>query len=126
MGSEMTRKEQLLKAVEGLTYKPGWNFAVEDYVGLGLSDRIIALNIKVDATCVDSGEPITIDRSFPVDDGTTPFEKLPSYQLYARMVPRESQMEAFIAGCIEEIEKHESQEWLKFNGKRHYPDPDHD
>lgn len=104
MERKMTCKEQLLDAVKGLTYKPGWTFAVEDYIGLGLDERIIALNIKVDATCVDSRDPITIDRSF---------------------VYKTSSPEEFVAGCIEEIEEHEIHEWLKFNGKRYFPEPDH-
>ena len=85
-------KDLLKNEIASLTYKPGWSFAVETYMGLGLTDEIIALAIKADAICVDSGQPITINRSFPVPDA------LYEYRRVAENLPR-----AFIVNCIEQI-----------------------
>lgn len=109
-------KDLLKDEVARLTYKPGWSFAVETYVGLGLSDEIIALAVKADAICVDSGQPITINRSFPYPERGNG----PSARFQAFLEPSSFLVREFIIECIEEVERHEVAEWLRFDGVCHY------
>lgn len=112
-------KQILIEAIEKLSYKPGWTFAVEEYAGVD-GKPIIALNIKVEATCIDSGDPITIDRTF-IASQSGPRSDLA--QFLGSMTPPEFTARSFIVGCIQEIETHEQNEWLKFSGQRFFPDP---
>jgi hypothetical protein len=112
----MTLAEVLREAVAELTYKPGWKFEVEELPGLSPNAKLLVLNISAEATCVDSGGPISISKSIPVTSGGL---SLP-YAVADRVF-----VDAFISSTIQEMERHEFQEWLKFGGKRRYY-PRHD
>lgn len=114
-----TQKELLVEAVAELTYKPNWTFAVEEFQGLD-GQMILTLNIKCDAVCVETGSPITIDRHFVAPRAPSPNRALAHFLDSA--MPGEFKARYWIADCIEEIENHEIQEFLKFAGKRWYDD----
>lgn len=105
----MTRKQALEDCVLSLSYKPGWKFAVEDFMGIDGS-RILAMNIQAEAICIDSGEPITIDRSFVFKPDTV---LDPPPRIF---------IEKWVVARIREVEEHEVQEWIKFHGVRWYPE----
>lgn len=106
------RKTILKKVVAELTYKPGWKFAVETFKGLGLTDEILAFDVKAEAICIDTGKPITIDRTFPWNEPVTDLTKF-----LCELMPLEYQAKHFVGECIKSIEQHEFNEWLRFGGK---------
>ncbi len=114
----MTEKESKVKtSFEGvlavLTYKPGWKMSIEEYATLD-GKIILALNFKVDATCVDSGEPITIDRSFVIPQ---------AFQIgNIDAGISQTRIMFWITKRIRMIEEHEYAEWLKFKGERWIPE----
>ncbi len=100
-----TAKALLQRAVEGITYKPGWSFAITEH---GDTLYVEGYHTEANSRHPDATLP-DFSRRIPV-----------MYPAYT--VPTIEAACAWLRHCIHEWEVHEADEWLRFNS-RHVHDP---